>query len=266
MPSEGAFSQRRQFDTPLRIASVGRVEHSQKGVLFLPEIVKGCLDAGVDVRLTVAGDGPDRDALQQRVDDLGLSDRIVLSGRLSEEKVYDLLLDSHVLLMPSFFEGWPLALQEAMACGCVPVASLLKGATDYTVIDGRTGFLAEVGQVKEFVSAIVKLHEDPPKWLELSTAAHETILTGYSDVYMTASYCRLISEALEGRYPLSRPRSSQPQVNRGLYTKGDYVPAWSRGTLRSIRLGLQKLLPGSRRHFQEDKSDLTPDDCSLCGR
>ena len=103
---------------------------SSSGVLWLPDIYRACLQRGADCKLTIVGDGPDAQQLRLRLSELGLLERSRFLQGLTHHQVYDLLLEAHVLLMPSFYEGLPIALLESMACGCVPVVSRLPGITD----------------------------------------------------------------------------------------------------------------------------------------
>src|SRR5919112_76685 len=59
LPGPSQWQSRRPFSTPLELIFIGRLDHAQKGVLWLPDIYRACLDLGVDAGLTVVGDGPD---------------------------------------------------------------------------------------------------------------------------------------------------------------------------------------------------------------
>lgn len=206
MPETAAWQARRGFKRPLRLLFVGRLAHAHKGVKFLPQILHACTLRGLDVSLTIAGDGEDREVVLQEIAHYGMQDRTRYLGAVPPERVYELLLDSHVLLLPSFYEGLPIILLEAQACGCVPVASRLEGISDQAVADGKTGSLVAVGQIAGFVEAIATLYENPALWQQWSRSAHQRIADGFSVEVMGRAYRELIDDARAGRYPLPQSR------------------------------------------------------------
>ena len=132
-------------DGPLRLLSCGRIEDISKGVFWLPGILKKVRARGVDARLTVAGDGPDRAELERRIDRAGLRGVTEFRGWVQREDLPRLYAEHEVFLFPSRFEGLGVAVVEAMAAGCVPVATRIRGVTDFVVEDGRTGLLFPSG-------------------------------------------------------------------------------------------------------------------------
>jgi glycosyltransferase involved in cell wall biosynthesis len=217
-PGPSAFAQRSVMTgDELRVLFVGRIVQGTKNVMLLPEVVRQCREEGLNVRLTVAGDGEDRAALAERVRGLGVTEHMDLIGAVPPEEVYPLLLDHHALMLPSFYEGLPLVLAEAQACGCVPVASRLEGVTTAVVEDGRTGWLVDVGDGEGFAEALRQLYRDPERWAAMSAAGHAEAVTHFSVDRMTDDYARLIREALAGKYPLPRSRRGRLPVNPRMY-------------------------------------------------
>ena len=224
LPGPAQWQSRRPFSTPLELIFIGRLDHAQKGVLWLPVIYRACLDLGVDAGLTVVGDGPDAAELERKLSQSGLQHRTRRLHGLTPEQVYGLLLQSHVLLMPSFFEGLPIALLESLACGCVPVVSRLPGITDSAVEDGTTGMLAETGNVSAYASAVASLYNDPAGWSRMSRAAHESAGRRFSVEAMGRAYLDLINDALNGRYPLPQRRMNQRAVDLSVFSWKDFLP------------------------------------------
>ncbi len=224
LPGETPWRNRRQAGGRMELIYIGRLEHTQKGILWLPDIYQACLDRGLDVGLTVVGHGPDSEKLRRKLGDFGLEAKTRLLKGLTPELIYDLLLDSHVLLMPSHYEGLPIAPLESQACGCVPVASRLPGITDAAMEDGETGILVDVGDVSGFAQAVAALYHDPALWSRMSRAGHERVRHGFSVDAMGRSYLELIKDARDGHYPLPRPRKHQPAVDLTLFSWSDFVP------------------------------------------
>jgi glycosyltransferase involved in cell wall biosynthesis len=224
LPDASLWQRRRSLGRRMELMFIGRLEQEQKGVLWLPDIYRACLDRGIEAALTIVGDGPDASQLHRKLSELGLQERTRHLKGLTPERVYELLVEAHVLLMPSQFEGLPIAPLESQACGCVPVASRLPGITDVAVEDGETGILVDAGDVSGFAEAVASLYADPERWSRMSTAGHERVRDSFSVESMGRSYLRLITDALDGRYPLPRPRRDQRPFNVSLFSWRDFLP------------------------------------------
>lgn len=109
-----------------------------KGLHPLLDAVAGLASARPDVRLHVAGSGsgPEAEALEARM--ASMSEHVEWHGRLDQAGLAAMLQRCPVFVLPSYYEGLPLVLVEAVACGCRLVASALPG-----VIDGLAGRLGE---------------------------------------------------------------------------------------------------------------------------
>lgn len=226
---------RRSFPATFRLLFAGRLVHSQKGVLLLPSVLRKCLDLGVDARLTIAGDGPDLPLLREALRQNGVQERVEFRGLLAHEDVYETLLNSHVLLMPSFYEGLPIMQLEALACGCVPVVSHLHGITDVAMVDEESGILVKPGDVAGFARAIHSLSACPGRWRSMSASAHAAG-ERFSVEKMGSSYLRLIEAACAGRYPLPKRRRWQAPLNPSLLRREDFRPRLARFRRRFSRV------------------------------
>jgi glycosyltransferase involved in cell wall biosynthesis len=224
LPSESSWRARKTMGQRVELIFIGRLEHAQKGVLWLPDIYQACLARGIDAGLTIVGDGPDAHAVQAKLSVCGLLERTRLLNGLSPETVYELLLQSHMLLMPSLYEGLPIALLESQACGCVPIASRLPGITDTSVDDGLTGVLVEVGDVSGYADAVAALAGDPVRWSAMSRAAHAKIRQSFSVECMGTAYLQLIKDTIQGRYPLPRARKYQAPIDIRLFPWREFLP------------------------------------------
>lgn len=192
---------RDNFQT-IKIIFVGRLNHEQKGIYFIPEILKLCREkAEFPFELTIVGDGPDKKTLIRLLKEKGVDDLVTFHGTIPREEVYRLYLSHHIFLMPSFFEGLPLTLIESMSCRCVPVASYLEDITTSCVEDGVNGFLPHVGEVQAFSDAIIKLGSNHENLTRMSNLSAEKAKTDFSVERMGNDYLRLI-------YTLEEKRSS----------------------------------------------------------
>lgn len=216
---------------PLRLCYVGRMEQVSKGIFNLPAILESCGQQQLDVVLDLVGDGPDREVLVQRLERLGLMDRIEIHGSVPHNEVFKFLCRAHVVLMPSYYEAMPCVPIEAQFCGCVPIVSKLPGVTDTIIEDGQTGFLVDVDDINGFVEAIGGLVNDPARWQAMSEAGQRRVAEFTVDA-MGRRFDQLIQACLRGEYPLHRPRRAWLPVNPLAFTWREAIP-------RSIhRLGI----------------------------
>lgn len=158
-----AFSECARTDMgngPLRLLSCGRVEDISKGVFWLPKILKKARALGLDARLTVAGDGQDRAELERRVDSAGLRGVTEFRGWVQREDLPRLYAEHEVFLFPSRYEGLGVACIEAMAAGCVPVATRIRGVTDFVIENGRTGLLFPSGDTGTAARLLADVERD----------------------------------------------------------------------------------------------------------
>jgi glycosyltransferase involved in cell wall biosynthesis len=165
----------RDWAGSLRLVFMGRVDEDQKAVMMLPKIAGQLTSLGLDYHLDILGDGPDRARLEDAFAQTGLHARVSFHGTLRREGALPILQRAHLFLLPSRYEGVPWALLEAMACGCVPIVSLINGTTDYVVENGLAGLLCTVGKVSEFVAAIRSMEFDRERMAALSAAAVQTV-------------------------------------------------------------------------------------------
>ena len=109
--------------------------------------------------LLIVGQGPERDALAARAASRGVAARVILTSRRQEE-VADVLAASDLFVLPSFSEGIPLALLEAMAAGLPVVATAVPGTTD-VVSDPSLGLLVPSHDVAALAQGIARLLDNP---------------------------------------------------------------------------------------------------------
>lgn len=106
-----------------------------------------------ELRLRLVGDGPDRASLEALAKELGLSDAVVFTGRLPEEDTLAEIAHADLLVLPSFMEGLPIVLMEAMAAGVPVIASRVAGIPEL-VEDDETGLLFTPSNWDELSSRI----------------------------------------------------------------------------------------------------------------
>lgn len=212
---------------PLRLLYLGRIEDRSKGVSLLPAVLERLPRS---VTLTIAGDGPDLPALRGRC--RHLAERVRFLGPVPPGDVGRLLSGHHALLVPSRFEGFGLTVVEAMAAGCVPVASRIHGVTDWIVRDGEDGLLFPVGSAGRAADCIALLERDRSLLLALSGAARRSARHAFPRTAMVEGYRRL----LEGI------RAEPPSVDAPLDLAAWRMP-------KGLRDGLRSRLPQPVKNF-----------------
>jgi glycosyltransferase involved in cell wall biosynthesis len=132
--------------------------------------VRMLLDDGYPVRLAAAGGGPLSQYVAQLRDQLGLREKVHLLGHRSD--VFALLRECDIFVMASQWEGYPIALMEAMASGCPIVATAVGGVPD-AVRSGVDGVLVAPNRSRDLADAIATLITDPVRRSVMSCAAKE---------------------------------------------------------------------------------------------
>jgi glycosyltransferase involved in cell wall biosynthesis len=127
--------------------------------------------------LVFVGEGPSRAILEAKTDQLVLRDRVIFTGRLPD--VRNLLNMADVVILPSRFEGFPIALLEAMACRLPIVASRVTGVPEM-LEDNVSGFIIEPANVEELAFKLLLLYQDEALRNRLGKAAQMTIKEKFS--------------------------------------------------------------------------------------
>lgn len=185
------YPQRQIEESHLKVAFLGRLSDWHKGIFKLPEIL-GRIDAPISVTLSIIGEGPDGNELVTRFEKLGLSERVHFHGALFKDDIAKVLLQHDVLLMPSNFEGLPIALLEAMAAGVIPIASKLPGSTDLVIEERLNGFLVEKDDLDGFAYNIGLLADNYQLRKEMSRNAWKRIMQKFSLAKMGQEYMSVI--------------------------------------------------------------------------
>ncbi len=165
----------------------------RKGLDVLLEALARAPLRDAPLTLWIAGEGPERSALEARAAALGLESRVRFLGR-REDKA-DLLAACDLLVRPSRREGLGVAALEAMACGRAVVASRVGGLAD-AVVQGRTGLLVAPEDPDALADALARLTRDSELRARLGAAGPGRIAEGFAAAQMCDAYARLYRELL----------------------------------------------------------------------
>lgn len=151
---EKAFHEVARLPMPAtpRLVCVGRL-CEQKGQLLLLDAAVRLRDAGYAFELVLAGDGDMRPEIELLIARHGLHDQVRITGWISAEQVRTELLAARALVLPSFAEGLPVVIMEAMALRR-PVLSTYVGGIPELVLNGQHGWLFPAGDIDALTTAM----------------------------------------------------------------------------------------------------------------
>jgi glycosyltransferase involved in cell wall biosynthesis len=158
-----------------------------------------------DVHLALAGDGPDRAALERRVRELDLASRVTFLGYRSQAGVRDLLGQADVFVLASLAEGAPVVLMEAMAAGVPVVATRVAGIPEL-VEDGADGLLVPPGDAAALAAAVGRLIDDPALRASFARRGREKVERDFNVDREARRLCALLT----GQPPPEDVRASPP--------------------------------------------------------
>jgi glycosyltransferase involved in cell wall biosynthesis len=158
------------------IGTAGRLsaEKSQASLLEAVNLLPDEIRAGC--RVVIAGEGPLRDFLETRAEDLGLSDRVHLAGFVADMPSFYRALD--LFCLPSLTEGLPLTILEAAASGCPVIASRV-GAVPELVTHGRNGWLIDPADSRQLADAIAGAFRDRESRMRLGAKLRDDLRESY---------------------------------------------------------------------------------------
>ena len=201
----------------LRVIYGGRFEQEQKGVFDLPEIDRALQAMGVTVTWTIAGMGPDELELKQR---WAFNPNVRWMGTLSNAKLIAEFAQQDVFVLPTRFEGFPVALVEAMGAGLPVIVSDIPSGVPEIVGAGVTGERLPIGDVRAFASAIARLDRDRSRLEKMSAVARHTVESRFDIRDRVADYQSLFARWRD----LYTPLGSRSHLQYGSRLDQTWIP------------------------------------------
>lgn len=189
--------ERPRRETGAHLVFVGRLA-AVKGVPVLFEALRGLIADHPDLRLTLVGDGPERAALEARAGDL--RGRVDFLGYRSQAEVAGLLRDATALVLPSFAEGLPVVLMEALAARVPVVATRIAGVAEL-VEDGVSGRLVAPGDPAALRAALVEVLGDPGLRARMGEAGRARVVAEFDSAREAAWLAALLKGYARGAPP-----------------------------------------------------------------
>ncbi len=151
--------------------------------------------ADLPVQVKIAGEGPERAAIEAKVKKLGLTQRVDLLGH--QDNVVDFLNSIDIFAMPSDYEAFPYSELEAMAVALPSVVTDV-GDLPYMVRDGREGMVVPPGDADSFAAALRSLVEDAERRRQMGRSARKRVVECYEQVACESQTIDIFRELLEG--------------------------------------------------------------------
>ncbi|BFH72196.1 hypothetical protein SJAV_01400 [Sulfurisphaera javensis] len=158
-------------DNVFSVLFIGRLEKYQKGIDFIPEIIRRVKEYAKDIEFVIIGDGPDKEIIE-KLD-------VKYLGKVSEERKIQELQKADLLIFPSRFETFGLVLLEAQAFG-LPVIAWNIPTNSFIIRDPIQGKLIEPWKICDFSNAILSYYEifkkSKEEYIELKKKIHSKII------------------------------------------------------------------------------------------
>lgn len=159
------------------ILYTGRLE-TRKGVMTLIESARYVCDKYPDTRFVLTGKGSTEKHLKKMVTNLGLERNIHFAGYVDRDTLLKYYQDAIIYVLPSYYEGLPASMQEAMSCGIPSVATRVEGTSEL-VTDRENGLLVPPRNPEKLAEGILTLLEDEALRKRIGANAREHIVNYY---------------------------------------------------------------------------------------
>jgi len=180
------------FDGHKVVGMVARLD-LQKGFEYLLWAVRELCVAFRELKVVIVGEGPDRKAIEDMIQQCGLQSKVVLAGQHSDMPGVYAAMD--IFVLPSLNEGLPMTILEAMAAS-KPVIATRVGAIPSLIKHGDTGLLVDPRDADGLRDAIANLLSDSELCGRLGAAGHEWVSQNYTSEVMALKYRQMYEEVL----------------------------------------------------------------------
>ena len=172
-----------------RLDAGERLKGLDKVILALPEVIK----VVPELTFVIAGEGDDRQRLEDLAKGLGVSDSVCFTGALSDEELVGLYKRCDVFVMPSKQEGFGIVFLEAMACS-KPVIGGRHGGTPEIILDSVTGYLVDHNDIETLIDRISRLLGDAALRRRMGEAGRRRVEENYTFEPMRKRFIGLLTE------------------------------------------------------------------------
>jgi colanic acid/amylovoran biosynthesis glycosyltransferase len=181
---------------PLALLTVGRLDWT-KGLIYALEAMSLLVERGLDFQYRIVGEGSARTEIETAIRDLGLAERVILTGAKDRAGCRDELGRADVFVLASVSEAFGLAAAEAQATG-LPVVATRIGGLPEAVVDNQTGLLVPSRDPGALANAIQQLADRPDLRLALGRRGRERVVAEFDRGLLTdrliATYNEVVAQ------------------------------------------------------------------------
>jgi glycosyltransferase involved in cell wall biosynthesis len=178
-----------------RIASAGRL-FPVKNFILMVDIANQVCKQRDSVEFVLAGDGPERKAVLDKIRIYGIKNRFRMLGNVSDMGSF--YRDIDIYINTSLHEGTPMTILEAMACG-KPVLTFRQAGLKEIITDGYDGYTIPPGDTELFASKILQMTDQPHMITEMGCRARDTIIDRYATGKMVSGYATLYRQMVASK-------------------------------------------------------------------
>ena len=186
-------SMAKRDDTSLRVIYVGRLAEQQKRISEVTRSFCKMTQKIKGVEAIIYGDGPDKVNVENILNEQQKTTAVSLGGNIHPEQMTDKLLKAHVIVLLSDFEGLPISILEAMACGVVPVCLHMRSGITELIENGKTGYIVD-DRNEHFIETIKELKADNQIWEQMSLNAKQLVTEKFSLEISCNSYISFFND------------------------------------------------------------------------
>ena len=172
-------SKAKRDDNTFRVIYVGRLAEQQKRISEVTRSFCEMTQKISGVEAIIYGDGPDKINVENILNQQQIKTPVSLGGNIPPEQMIDKLLKAHVIVLLSDYEGLPISILEAMACGVVPLCLHMRSGITELIKNGKTGYIVD-DRAEHFIETIKKLKADNQIWEQMSLNAKQLIKENFS--------------------------------------------------------------------------------------
>lgn len=227
IPIQAPLERSLQEKAPLKLIFLGRHD-TAKGVYDLFEINRMLEKNGVFAEWLILGNGPENEGLRQQWKG---HPRVKFLTPINNCEVLDIAARADIMVFPTKFEGFPVALLECMSQGCVPVVTDLPGGIQEMVEDGITGFRCKPNDNEQFARSIITLHTNRKMLLQLQMACVRKVHEKFNAKICVPAYQEIFKKLTEDE---KVPRHHTVNVKIGSCLDQKWIPHYFTRLLRKI--------------------------------